>query len=298
MNTTNDSLRLRITPHCNLNCVFCHEEGGDASTMITMDQVKSTMEFARRNGFRKIHLTGGEPTLHPSIVEIVRTVAEADFLCGLTTNGQFKTELLTELKAAEITSINFSVHTVDPEAWAKVQQHTDLARAEREIARAIRNMMTSVSLGIRTKANIVVGDDPTLAMGVVDALQGSGVEFRLLNVLGSNESLISISCLLAHYGAKMTSEMRVMGSSQYRATHSSKVGDLVVKEIHQHRDPTVCKGCKEDCQEGFYGIRIIPMDDDIYSRLCIHRTCDLTWMTLQQFETSPQLAAIVGSGGL
>ncbi len=294
----NDSLRVRITRRCNLSCGFCHEEGGDTAAEITMDQISRTLEFARRHGFRKFHLTGGEPTLHSGIVEIVRAITESDFSCGLTTNGQFEPGLLSELKDAGITSVNFSIHTVDPAAWAQIQQHTDLMRSERQIARAISNIKASVSLGIRTKANIVVGHDPFTAVDVVEALRGTGVEFRLLNALGSNESLISISFLLAHYEARMTSEMHVMGSSQYRTTYDSTVGDLVVKEIHQYRELTVCKGCKENCHEGFYGIRIVPLSGDVFARLCIHRTCDSTLMPLERFESSPQLAAIIASGGL
>lgn len=298
MNTANDSLRVRVTPYCNLKCGFCHDEGGDESCQVKLDQIVEVTEFARKHGFAKFHLTGGEPTLHPDIIDIVHIITGAGYPCGITTNGQFQPKLLSELKEAGVTSINFSIHTVETAAWAQVQQHADTKKAEAQIARATANVRESVSLGIRTKVNIVVGEDPDLAIGVIEELRGSGVEYRLLNVLGSNDSLISISHILTHYSAEMEEEMRVMGSSQYRATYTSTVGNLVVKEIHQHRELTVCKGCKENCQEGFYGIRIIPMEDLLYARLCVHRTSGTTFMPLKQFETSPQLVATKASGGL
>ncbi len=298
MNAANDSLRVRVTPYCNLNCDFCHEEGGDASCPISLSQVVEITKFAHEHGFNKFHLTGGEPSCHPELVGIVRIITGAGFPCGITTNGQFRSSLLAELRDAGVTSLNFSIHTVDPAAWAQVQQHSDTRKAAAQISRAIENMKQSVALGIRTKVNIVVGEDAAQAIGVIEALRGSGVEIRLLSLLGSNDSLINLDYLLGHYEAEIVDEMRVLDSSQYRSTYNSTAGVLVVKNIHPHRELAVCKGCKENCLEGFYGVRLIPMEEDILVRLCIHRTCENTLMSLSAFAEGPQLSALKSRGGL
>jgi molybdenum cofactor biosynthesis enzyme MoaA len=216
----------------------------------------------------------------------------------MTTNGQFRPELLPELKEAGITSLNFSIHTIDPAAWSQIQQDQDLDKSKKQIARALSNVRLSVSVGIKTKVNIAVGDNSQQTIDLIDELRGSGVEIRLLSMLGMDKSLVSICEILSHYDARRIAETRIMGSSQYRMTYESTVGAIVVKDIFQYREITVCKGCTEKCEEGFYGIRLIPMGDQMYARLCVHKSTDRTMMSLADLRTSIQLAAIKESSGL
>ncbi|MGD8373817.1 MAG: radical SAM protein [Candidatus Woesebacteria bacterium] len=294
----NSALRVRVTPMCNMSCVFCHEEGGDRSALLSTSQTTELAEFAREHSFTKFHLTGGEPTLHPELSSLVRVISDAGFPCNLTTNGQFRSTLLWRLRDACVGSMNFSIHTVDPAAWSKLQHRGSLRVAEMQIARASTNIQEAVLLGIKTKVNIVVGDNPTLAVGVVEHFRNSGVDFRLLNVLGSEQSLASIDQVLKHYSAKVVAETQILGSSQFRTSYSSSVGDLVVKQIRDYREPSVCAGCKTKCDEGFYGVRIVPMQGRLYARLCLHHTSESTLLPLAVFRRSPQLAAIKKQSGL
>ncbi len=294
----NDALRIKVVRSCNLKCSFCHEEGCDKSSIITLQQVDDVLSFAQEFGYTKFHLTGGEPTLHPNLKAIVQKITDLGYPCGLTSNGQFDGKTLEDLKDASLTSINISLHTVDAVEWAKVQEDEDLAKAQNQIDRALENILKALELGIRTKVNIVVSENYETAIAVIERLAGTGAEIRLLNQLDSNASLIGISSILEHYEACEVDEVKIMGSSQTKTMYTSRIGRFVVKTIAQHRDSTICTGCKENCMEGFYGIRVIPFIDDIQARLCVQVTNSRTMQALDSFRTSPQFRSIRRTGGL
>ena len=70
-----DYLRISLTDACNLRCVYCMPEN---MTFRPRDELLSDAELRRlitlfaTLGFRKIRFTGGEPTLRPGLVELVR----------------------------------------------------------------------------------------------------------------------------------------------------------------------------------------------------------------------------------
>src|SRR4029453_15853437 len=74
-----DYLRISVIDHCNLRCVYCMPLRG--LTFVPSDELLTAAEIERVAragvglGFRKFRLTGGEPTLRPDLVEIVRRIA-------------------------------------------------------------------------------------------------------------------------------------------------------------------------------------------------------------------------------
>ena len=77
-----DYLRISLTDHCNLRCVYCMPLQGAAYAplegLLTAGEIERVARAAASVGFRKIRLTGGEPTLRPDLVDIVRRIARTD----------------------------------------------------------------------------------------------------------------------------------------------------------------------------------------------------------------------------
>jgi cyclic pyranopterin phosphate synthase len=100
-------LRLSILESCNLHCTYCRPAGeaGVAARRPTMDAaeiVRLGSVFVSA-GVRKIRLTGGEPTLHPGLVSIVRSLAAlapVPPILALTTNGVLLPRLARPLAEA------------------------------------------------------------------------------------------------------------------------------------------------------------------------------------------------------
>jgi cyclic pyranopterin phosphate synthase len=73
-------------------------------------------------GFRKFRLTGGEPLLHPEIVNIVRDIASlpATSDLALTTNGYLLDNLAEMLYEAGLRRINISLDSLNPDTFDKI----------------------------------------------------------------------------------------------------------------------------------------------------------------------------------
>lgn len=67
-----DLFWLEIAGICNQRCLHCYAESGPTQkTLIPSDFAKNLISQSRAEGFHKIQFTGGEPFLHPHILEMV-----------------------------------------------------------------------------------------------------------------------------------------------------------------------------------------------------------------------------------
>ena len=74
-------------------------------------------------GFRKIRLTGGEPTLRPDLIDIVRAVTASGVPdIALTTNGIRLPELAPALVDAGLRRVNVHLDTLDPARLARIMR--------------------------------------------------------------------------------------------------------------------------------------------------------------------------------
>ena len=126
-------LRISLTDHCNLRCVYCMPEDmtfrPNAELMQDDEIITLTRLFAKL-GFDKIRLTGGEPTVRANVVDIVRGIAETEGInsVSMTTNGLLLSRLAQPLADAGLERVNISIDTLDPEKfkhltrWGKVEE--------------------------------------------------------------------------------------------------------------------------------------------------------------------------------
>ena len=71
-----DYLRISLTDRCNFRCVYCMPAIGmhfmPRPELLTSDELLLVVRAAAAAGFRKLRLTGGEPTLRSDLVDLVR----------------------------------------------------------------------------------------------------------------------------------------------------------------------------------------------------------------------------------
>jgi GTP 3',8-cyclase len=125
-------LRISLTDHCNLRCVYCMPEDmtfRPNAEMLQDDEILALTRLFADLGFDKIRLTGGEPTVRANIVDIVRGIAATPGIKSLsmTTNGVLLSKLASPLAAAGMERVNVSLDTLDPlkfkrmTRWGKVE---------------------------------------------------------------------------------------------------------------------------------------------------------------------------------
>jgi cyclic pyranopterin phosphate synthase len=119
-------LRISLTDHCNLRCVYCMPEDQTFRPnpeLMQDDEIALLTRMFASLGFDKIRLTGGEPTVRNHIVDIVRSIASTDGIraVSMTTNGILLKKLAQPLADAGLTRVNVSIDTLDA---AKFQRLT------------------------------------------------------------------------------------------------------------------------------------------------------------------------------
>jgi len=288
----NTTLRIKVTPICNLACVFCHTEGIMPTELLNEKQMDDILVFAQAHYFNRIHFTGGEPTLHPNLIGLIEMIRTRDMSSALTTNGTFQPHTLSCLKLAGIGNINFSLHTVNPVQWCLLQEGSSLLDATNNLEIILANIEHSIDIGIKTKINIVV-NNPDAAMGVIEKTQHLNLELRLLDVLGDDKSRSSIEKVLEDLSATFIRKITVCGSSKSYLYYATGDRSIVVKLMQPKQLVSICTGCDRKCLEGFYGIRLEALDGEIYVRLCLQRNDFPAYMPLDDFVKSEQLIEIL-----
>jgi cyclic pyranopterin phosphate synthase len=136
-------LRVSVTDRCNLRCRYCMPAEGlpwlAKPEMLTDDELVRVIGVFVGLGVQQIRLTGGEPLLRRSLVDVVRRVAalEPRPKIAMTTNGIGLDRLAQPLADAGLDRVNVSLDTIDPQEFA------DLTRRDR---------LHDVELGLKAAA--------------------------------------------------------------------------------------------------------------------------------------------------
>ncbi len=121
---------LYVTDRCNLDCGYCTEYD-NSRPHPKLEDLKKWIKKIRDLGTMRIALVGGEPLVHPDIVEIVRYCRELGFATSLTTNGFLLTrEKVKQLEEAGLQVMQISVDRMTPSAITKKSFKTVLPKLD------------------------------------------------------------------------------------------------------------------------------------------------------------------------
>jgi GTP 3',8-cyclase len=118
-------LRISLTDHCNLRCVYCMPEDmifRPNAELMQDDEVRQLVRMFARLGFEKYRLTGGEPTVRANVVELVRDIVQTPGVktVTMTTNGVLLSRLARPLAEAGLQRVNISVDTLDLQKFRRL----------------------------------------------------------------------------------------------------------------------------------------------------------------------------------
>lgn len=296
---TDHTLRVKIIDACGMTCTFCHNEGTPvavdnlnktAATFVPFGRTGRVSIYAHTNGVtflpapvlpgneyvqvltalrdaldvRELHLTGGEPTLHPGLPTLIALGTAAGLRVRMTSNGERGADQMAACAAAGLEKVNFSIFGTTPAELAAVQhaRYDNPIRAGRKLDALKASVSAAVAQGVKACANVVVPDHrhiPRVHRLLDDYMPQLTV--RLLNSLDHGQASLAIAQALAERGAVAEAHYVTAGVSGSRTAYRLPEGRRVyVKEIRRVRLPATCAGCRfnndTDCQEGFYGVRL------------------------------------------
>ena len=112
-------LRISLTDHCNLRCVYCMPDEmvfQPSAELMQDDEILTLVSVFCGLGFDKFRLTGGEPTIRANVVDLVRQIAATPGVNTLTmtTNGVLLSKMALPLAQAGLQRVNISLDTLDP----------------------------------------------------------------------------------------------------------------------------------------------------------------------------------------
>lgn len=109
---------IQVTRLCNQKCRFCSNPEREAT--LTLAEAKAMIDDFVTRGYDGVILTGGEPTMHPDLGEIVSYSHQQGIHPRLITNGQKTADegVLRDLVDRGLDHLHVSIQSFDPETQA------------------------------------------------------------------------------------------------------------------------------------------------------------------------------------
>jgi MoaA/NifB/PqqE/SkfB family radical SAM enzyme len=121
MQSASHPILAQIVPirRCNLDCAYCNEYD-KASSPVPLGTMLRRIDLLAGLGTTIITLSGGEPTLHPDLDDIIRRIREREAIATLITNGYLLTpERIQGLNRAGLDYLQISIDNVLPDEISK-----------------------------------------------------------------------------------------------------------------------------------------------------------------------------------
>ncbi|TQM58191.1 GTP 3',8-cyclase MoaA [Humibacillus xanthopallidus] len=145
-------LRVSVTDRCNLRCTYCMPAEGlpwmPKPDMLTDDELVRIVGLFVRDGITQVRLTGGEPLLRRSLVDVVAAISalRPRPKIAMTTNGVGLDRLARPLAAAGLDRVNVSLDTIDSETFTRLTRRDRLSDVEAGLKAAADAGLTPVKV--------------------------------------------------------------------------------------------------------------------------------------------------------
>lgn len=302
MKKIDNPLRIKVTGICNRDCSFCHHEGGDnriEEIMPSLSLGYDIKKLCQKLNIEAAALTGGEPLMHSDLPGLAKFLKE-DAGIGkiyMTTNGIIPKPVpfWRSLKSCGLQKVNISV----PDVMTEYKRNSGMSDAV--FQNQLANIKIINDMEINVDINVVVFSDFLYTKYVIDtlnALKSEDMQFHIyllpnLTVDQYARSCEVISRVISNMGYKRdyicTGENISNTSFRY---HDDAGNQLFVKTTEKNNQiyhlAGFCDKCdkKNECLEGFYGLRLEKRQGIYYIRTCLIRDTKETLIPLSRFFTS------------
>ncbi len=148
-----DYLRISLTDACNLRCTYCMPNEKmfvtPSAKLMQVEEIKSIAGTFIKLGVKKIRLTGGEPLLRKDARQIIQLLSELPVKLTISTNAVLVDQYIDVLKSANVSSVNVSLDTLNPDEFLAITKRNDFTKI-------MSNIHLLLSNGFKVKVNMVV----------------------------------------------------------------------------------------------------------------------------------------------
>ncbi len=191
-------LRVSLTERCNFRCQYCYgTESSEAKhEKLTDDDLIILIKAFSLLGVNKIRLTGGEPLLKPSIIEIIERISrlEGIDLVGLTTNGYLLAPKIHALIQAGLNRLNVSIDSMNPENFRKITGCDGLHRVLKGVEKA---ELSDVFPWVKINTVIIRGSNDHEIPDFIDWGISRKIDLRLIEYMPTQNIFWSTNSFIA-----------------------------------------------------------------------------------------------------
>jgi cyclic pyranopterin phosphate synthase len=167
-------LRISLTDRCNLRCIYCMPEQGaqhhPSVQVMNDDELVRVVQVFARLEFDRVRLTGGEPTVCPSLVPIVERIHAIPAIkeIAMTTNAMLLEKYAEPLARAGLNRVNISLDTLDARQFRQMTRYGRLDLVWQGILAAERVALKPIKLNAVIVRSFNDGEIANLARLTLD----------------------------------------------------------------------------------------------------------------------------------
>ena len=151
----NKIMFVRVSENCNAGCFMCHFAHTHGKYNITDDQFNSLLDQMDKDGnYQMIRFTGGEPLLHPHIIDYIKKSHEKGYETSIITNGYLLPNLAEKIADSKLDYIIISTDGSTPEIHDKLR---GLPNGLERIKTGVKEIK-KLNPDVKIRANTVVSD--------------------------------------------------------------------------------------------------------------------------------------------
>jgi pyruvate-formate lyase-activating enzyme len=147
-------VRLAVTWRCNERCPFCSSPPEPGTAIADDETVEAAIDAAATAGFAEVEITGGEPTLHPSLPRFVAMARSKGLRVWLQTNARVPEGYWEQFRDGEERALpDFMVVSFHTAKRDRVKVVTGVPG---DLDAKVRTVRDAVALGVRVNLNFVL----------------------------------------------------------------------------------------------------------------------------------------------
>lgn len=186
-----DYLRISITERCNLRCLYCMPEEGVSLSpkehILTVPEILYLSSLFVSQGVNKIRLTGGEPTVHPQILPLLKDIGSLRTKglkeLAITTNGLTLARKLDPMVEAGVTGINLSLDTLDPFQFEIMTRRRGFEQVMKSIQRILEMRKAGANIKLKVNAVVIRGLNDHQILPFVEFVKDKDMEIRFIEYM-------------------------------------------------------------------------------------------------------------------
>lgn len=182
---------LILTTDCNNRCVWCYAEEQKIDQM-PLSRCYDYIDLCEKIGVQRIILIGGEPTLHPQIMNIIERLSKMKMFIGIVTNGRILADEKFTKKLSE-----YKVNVTISLEGANEKQHDSTTRIVGSFEQVLMGIKNCQKYKVNYETMTTISEkNKNELRAMVDFINTLGKTHLTFNYCGPTISNPNLDCVL------------------------------------------------------------------------------------------------------